>query len=164
MDNKFRRDKIMNIKKILIILLFSIAIVTIISPVTGKLEGQVGVDSLKEFDGKTKLNLVVRSNIGESSKNFNSMQAISKRKKELNNVNKVIITIEGYKPITFKKPVKDWKLKSKGEYYKLYYFEKSFLVKGKPKDLDFKKSYSMKLYDKKGKLIKTEKWTLMSVY
>jgi len=138
-----------NIKKILVLTFMLIAIVGIIAPADAKLYTGVGIDSLKADNGKTKLEFFVQS---YGAKN---------PKKELNNVYKAVVSIEGYKSITFKKPVKGWKQ------YKQYgktVFNKYFKIKGQPKKLDFKKKYTIKLYNKKGKLIKTEKNVLASMY
>ena len=131
----------MNIKKILILLIFAIAIVGIITPVSAELYPNLIIDSLKEDNGKTKLYLYGHSDT----------------KKELNNVNKITVSIKGYQTITFKKPAKGWKQQKVPDGA---YFEKYFKIKGNPKKLDNKKDYILKFYNKKGKLLKTEKGKL----
>ena len=136
----------MNFKKLLVLLVFAIAIIGIIAPAEAKLT--VGGPSTyydKPINGKSLLGFVVSSDIGIDSDDEGSANDVSKRKAELNNVNKVVVSIKGYKDVTFKKPAKGWKTS-----YKSWEFTKTFSVKGNP----IKKSYTVKLYDKKNKSIK----------
>ena len=98
---------------------------------------------------KTQLELFVQSDYSSSVK----------AKAELGNVNKVVVTVKGYKTMTFKKPVNGWKL------YKRYYhgITKTFNIAGKPKNL-VAKNYSIKVYNKNGKIIKAEQGRLYSHY
>ncbi|MDR2967727.1 MAG: transglutaminase-like domain-containing protein [Methanobacteriaceae archaeon] len=141
----------MNIKKMFLVSLVLIAMIWIITPVNGKLDSTLELESSKTFNGKTELNLQVYSNIGMKNKNYYSYNYIFKRKTELNKINKVLVTIKGYKTITFKKPVKGWN----SDFYG-YSFDVSFLVKGKTKNIA-NKDCSIELYDKKNKLIKNKK-------
>jgi hypothetical protein len=96
----------MNFKKILMLLLFIIAIIGITSPVEAKLDSNIEIESLKMINDKTKLILDVVSDIGVKNKNPDSANLISKRKAELNKVNKITVTIKGHNTISFKKPNK----------------------------------------------------------
>ena len=133
----------MNFKKLLVLLLFAIAIIGIIAPVNANLEAFSGIYELNK--GKAKVYLYVNSNIGSNAKDYDSANYVSKRKAELNNVNKVVVSIKGYTPKNFKKPSKGWKTGKYGDQ-----FEKIFSVKGNP----LGKSYSIKLYNKNNKLLK----------
>ncbi|MDR2967209.1 MAG: hypothetical protein LBU74_04610 [Methanobacteriaceae archaeon] len=139
----------MNIKKALILILFAIAIVGIIAPVNAKLNCETWSHSNKIINGKTKMTLGIASNIGSTAKNWDSPKYITQRKAELNKVNKITVTIKGYKTIIFKKPTKGWKLSGITD-DSLY---KSFSVKNNPNN----KFCIIKCYDKKGKLIKQQK-------
>ena len=68
--------------------------------------------------------------------------------------NKITVSIKGYRTITFKKPVKGWKQQ---KVLDAVYFDKYFKIKGDPKKLNNKKDYTLKFYNKKGKLLKTKK-------
>ena len=137
----------MNFKKILLLLVFLVAIACILTPVNAKLSPDVDIVSLKNADGNSQISLTVNSDIGMKSKKWYSSKSVTKRKAELNNVKKVVIQIKGKKKLTFKKPSKGWKT------YKFdYSFNKLVSVKGKVEG----KSYSVKLYDKKNKLIKSK--------
>jgi hypothetical protein len=129
-----------------VLLLFTIAIVGIIAPVEAKLNAEA-YSSVYLIEGKSGVSLSISSNIGDK-KTFDSSKNQAARKKEINNVNKMVISIKGYKAITFKKPKKGWKME-----YKNYYTHKYFSVKGKAAE----KNYSIKFYNKKGKLIKNIK-------
>ena len=138
----------MNIKKILVLLLFFVAIACILTPVTGKVNADVDIVSLKNVNGNSQLSLSVDSDIGMKSKKWYGAKSVSKRKAELNNIKKVVVEVKGKKKVTFKKPNKSWKI------YKFdYSFNKLFSVKGKVES----KTYSIKLYNKKNKLIKNKK-------
>ena len=109
----------MNTKKILILLIFAIAIVGIITPASAELYPNLIIDSLKADNGNTKLYLYGSSDT----------------KKELDNVNKITVSIKGYETITFKKHAKGWKQqKVPGAVY----FEKYFKIEGNPKKLNNK--------------------------
>ncbi|MDR2966706.1 MAG: hypothetical protein LBU74_02015 [Methanobacteriaceae archaeon] len=151
------KKNIMKIKAIIGLLLFSLAIISIITPVNAELSPYLNSESYKPVNGKTKIYLDVYSDLGTSEKNYNSANYVSKRKADFNKVSKYVITINGYKPIIYKKPVKGWKISSNNG-YKAIYFGKSFSVKGNPNG----KSYSLKLYNKKGKLIYNEKGKLFN--
>jgi len=142
----------MKIKKILVLLLFMVAIVGIIAPANAELYPVVGIKSLKAVENgkKTQLELFVQSDYSSSMK----------AKAELGTVNKLVVTVEGYNTITFKKPANGWKL------YKNYYhgITKTFNIVGKPKNIVNKKHYSIKVYNKNGKLIKTGQGRLYSQY
>ena len=141
----------MKIKKILVLLLFAIAIIGIIAPAEAKLEIYSGVH--EQNNAKTKIFLKVESDIGMNKYNWDSANYVSKRKAELNKVNKAVVTIKGYTPKNFKKPSKGWEFEKNA-----YSFEKIFSVKGNPEG----KSYSIKLYDKNGKVIKNKKGKIYS--
>jgi len=135
----------MNIKKTVILLIFLVAIACLISPVNAKLDGYV---SKYDNTSANKLFVCISSDIGINSDNWKSTKYVTKRKAELNKVNKVVVTFNGYTPITIKKPVKGWKT-----YKYADAFENSFSVKNAPKSLK-SKNYSIKLYDNKNKLIR----------
>ena len=140
-------ENIMNIKKIFVLLLFVIAIVGIIAPVEAKLVVNLDPYTANPINGKTKISWHVYSDIGYGTLKFNSANAVSKRKAELNKVNKVVDSIKGYETVTHKKPAKGWNIQNNFAVYKV------FSVKGNPNG----KNYSIKFYDKRNKLIKSEK-------
>jgi len=148
----------MSIKKVMLLLIFIIAIISVIAPVNAKLEPILELESMKTVNGKTKLYITVNSDVGnKNTKNFySSANYVSKRKKELNNVNKITISIKGYKTVNIKRPVKGWKTDKSG-----LFFDKTFLVKGKSTKID-NKSYSIKIYNKKNKLIRNKKGKVLS--
>jgi len=148
----------MNIKKIIVLLLFTIAIITIITPVNAKLDASVELGSTKTVNGKTELYITVDSDIGMKTKNFLSNNYISKRKAELNNVNKVVVSVKGYKPVTIKKPAKGWQINKK---YYSNCFDMKFSIKGKSENI-YNKNYSVKFYDKKNKIIRTKNGKVLS--
>jgi hypothetical protein len=88
----------MNVKKMVVLLLFLVAIISLIAPVNAKLDSNLELESPKTVNGKIEIVLYVNSDI--------EIGGPFKRKTELNNVNKAVVTIKGYKPITIKKPVK----------------------------------------------------------
>jgi hypothetical protein len=137
----------MNIKKIVIILIFAIAIIGI-TPVYAALNGNV--TTLDQTNDSNLHVFVITSNIGMKTKDPWTYKFASERKKEINTVNKAVISINGYKAITFKKPVKGWKTHKELDYTD--YTEKYFKLKGKT----LNKNFSIKLYAN-GKLIKTSK-------
>ena len=145
----------MKIQKILMLLLFFSVLTCIIAPVNAKLNTDVEIVSLKNVKGNTELSLSVHSDIGMKSKQWYAAQSVSKRKKEINQVNKVIVSIKGNKKLTFIKPVKGWKM---------YKFDDSFntlfSVKGKVE----KKDCSISLYDKKNKIILNKKTKIRFSY
>ena len=139
--------KTMNIKKIIVLLLFLVAIIGIIAPVNATLGGSIGY--LPYTNSKTtKIPMWISSDIDENKAEDkqNSADSISKRKAEINKVNKVVFTVKGYKPVTINKPAKGWKTDKDG------YSRNTFTIKGTSKTLDGK-SYSVKLYDRKNKLL-----------
>jgi hypothetical protein len=145
----------MKVKTILVLLFFLVAIACLISPVNAKLDSSLEVDSSTTINGQTKLILYVDSDIGVKKKNtnsstyLNSVNYISKRKAELNNVNKIVVTVNGYKGQTFKKPAKGWNIEN-------LYFTKTFSIKGDQKKIS--DNYcSIKLYNNKNKLLKNKK-------
>jgi len=139
----------MNIKKIVVLLLFLVAIIGIISPVNAALNGNVGgYPDAKAINGKVQLYTFVYSDIGKESENSDASKYVSARKVELNKVNKAVVTIKGYKPVTLTKPSKGWAINKKYGYAYM-----PFKVAGTVKSLAFK-SYTLKLYDKSNKLIK----------
>ena len=141
----------MNIKKILVLLLFLVAIIGILAPVNAKINVEA-YSPKKPTDGKSSINLYVISKVGKN--NFDeSHKAQVARKKELSKVNKMSIKVKGYKKVVFKKPSKGWKLE-----YKNFYIFKSFSVKGKASG----KNYLMKFYNKKGKLFRSVKGKVMA--
>jgi len=145
----------MNLKKILVLLSVSLVIICIISPANAKLDSTIEVESSKTINGKTKLILYVSSDIGVKKKNTNSStysnsaNSISKRNTELNSVNKIIVTVNGYKSVNFKKPAKGWNVDN-------LYFTKTFSIKGDQKKISDNEC-SIKLYNKKNKLLKNKK-------
>ena len=144
----------MNIKKILILLIFAIAIIGIITPTEAKIDSNLELE--KSFMIKdNKFILYVSSDIGMKSKNHDSVYYANKRKTELNKINKAVVKIEGYeKNITFKKPSQGWKLDKYA-----YSIEKTF-----PTNVDTDKvgfDYSIKFYDKKNKLLKNKKGNIL---
>jgi hypothetical protein len=136
----------MNIKKIIVLLIFAIAIIGIIAPVEAKLSYCETWSYSKEIKGETVMMWGVCSDIGSMAKNWDSPKYAAQNRAEVNKVNKVTVTIKGYKTKTFNKPLKGWKFSGiTGS--SLY---KEFSVKGNPNG----KSFNMKCYDKKGKVIK----------
>lgn len=146
-----KEGKIMNIKKILVLLIFAVAVASIIAPANAKINGDIVFDSNKDINGKSKLSIVIDSDIGLKDNFYERFSAKNNasRIKELNKVNKVVVKIKGYNPITFKKPKKNWTCLFNT------YFAKEFELKGKPKKIE-NKSYSIKLYDKNNKLLKSK--------
>ena len=139
----------MKIKKVLILLILVTAISGIIAPVDAKLSYCDTWSYSKEVKGETVMMCGVTSDIGDNAKNWDSPKYAAQKRAEVSKVNKVTVTIKGYKTKTFKKPVKGWKFSGiTGS--SLY---KTFSVKGNPKG----KSFTMKCYDKKGKVIKQNK-------
>jgi len=100
------------------------------------------------INGKNTVYVQIFTSIDPYVKNWKSAKYVSKRKAELNKVNKVVFTLDGYDPKTFKKPVKGWKTYDFSRYSK-----KKLTFKGP----SWGKKYSIKLYDKKGKLLKKGK-------
>ena len=119
--------------------------------INAKFYCNVEVDSNKAVNNETKLSLYVLCN--EDSHVMIEV-SVADRVKLLNNIYKVDVEIEGYKPIIFKKPVEGWKLIN-DKYNKE--FKKSFTVQGKPENIAWKKMCTVKLYDKNGKLLDTDK-------
>jgi hypothetical protein len=137
----------MTIKKILVLLIFAIAIVGIIAPVNAALN----VDwfftyEKKPINGKNGVDLMFSSNIGKNTKDPHAKKYVDQRKRELNKVNKVVVTVRGHKTTTFKKPSKGWNDD--------YGVMKSFSLKG---SAVYKKDYSVKLYDKNNKVLKSKR-------
>jgi len=143
-----------NIKKVFVLFLFLVLIIGIIAPVNAKLTCEAGTYTLVGNDVENKVYLNVWSDIGTKSANPGLAKYVSKRKAELNKVNKIVLKISGYKTVTFKKPTKGWKNKD-------YNNIKSRIIKefSVEKHLNGK-NYSIKLYDKKGKVIKKGKGKL----
>jgi len=141
----------MNFKKILILSLFLIAIAGIIAPANAALKADVSC-SEKPFNGKTKVVFWVSSEIGNFGENEDVPASYrTKMKAEFKKVDKVVLKINGFKAKTYKKPAKGWisKYKYSGESF----FYTTFKTTAKMN----KKSYSYKIYDNKGKLIKSGK-------
>jgi len=137
-----------NLKMITGLLLFVIAIACVIFPVNAALNPHnLWADSNQTSVGKTILNVGITSDIGMKDKNVNSAKFISQRKAELNKVRKVVVQIQGFQSRIFIKPNKGW---ASGKYYSQF-FIKRFTVKG---DLNHK-DYTIKIYNKNNKLIKT---------
>ena len=149
----------MNLKQILILLIFLIAIIGIIAPASASLEPSLELQSAKTIKGKTKLYITVNSDIGNKNKKtfYSSKQYTSKRKNELNTVKKAVISIKGHKPVTIKKPAKGWKKSDRN----FLYFDKTFKVKGKASKINNKK-YTINLYNMNNKLIKNKKGRVLS--
>ncbi|MCL2313441.1 MAG: hypothetical protein FWC41_13375 [Firmicutes bacterium] len=128
----------MKIMKIIMLLMFLIAIISILAPVNATLHCNLFADSEKTVNGKTPLTLNVDSD----------HKTLSQRKAELNKAHRISVDIKGYKTINFKKPAKGWKYENK----QLNGLVNSFSVKGNA----FNKDYTIKCYDKKGKLVKVK--------
>ena len=144
----------MNIKKILV--LFLVAIIGIIAPVNSALFGSLY--PLSETNSKnTKLTWNIWSNIGSYEDNWDSANYVSKRKAEVNRVNKVVVSIKGQTAVTIKKPVKGWKTNKNGE------LTNTFTIKSNHKTLNGK-NYTFKMYDNKGKLLKNMNPTKGKLY
>ena len=139
----------MNIKKILVLLLFLVAILGIITPVNAKLDYCETWSDSKVINGKTKMTWGLCSDIGDYVVDWDSPKYSIQERKEVNKVIKGTVKIDGYKTLTFKKPKKGWMFTGITE-SSLY---KSFSVKGSP----INKSYTIKCYDKNGKIIKQSK-------
>jgi len=137
----------MNIKKILVLLLFAIAIVGIISPVNAalKIDWFLTYEE-KPINGKNDVALSFSSDSGMNAKDPHVKKYVDQRKRELNKVNKVVVTVKGHKTTTFKKPSKGWNDDP--------CVMKFFSLKG---SAVYKKDYSVKLYDKNNKLLKSKK-------
>ena len=138
----------MDIKKILVLLIFAIAIVGIVAPINAALECQVTTDDKKPNKGKNNVFVFVTSDIGLYDDDGHTKKYKSKRKKELNNINKIVLSIKGHKTTTLKKPAKGWKVD-----YACESFSKELSLKG---SAVYKKNYSIKFYDKNNKLLKTK--------
>ena len=139
----------MKIKKILVLLLFMVAIIGIIAPVEAKLSYCETWSHSKEIKGKTVMIWGVFSDIGDNAKNWDSPKYATQKRAEVNKVNKVTVSIKGYQTKTYKKPAKGWKFSGITD-SSIY---KKFSVKGNPTG----KSFTMKCYNKKGKVIKQNK-------
>ena len=139
----------MNIKKILVLLLFVITIVGITTPAEAKLDSSVETATLKPVNGKTEIYIHFWSNTGDYNNDSNYEKYFIKRKAELNKVNKVTFAIKGYKTITIKKPKKGWNREDISVAYDGTTYTVPHLVKGNPNG----KIYSINFYDKKDKLI-----------
>jgi len=137
----------MKIMKIIMLLMFLIAIISILAPVNATLQCTLSADSEKTVNGRTPITLVVGSDIYDKTSD-NQDKTLPQRKAELNKAHRISLDIKGYKTISFKKPAKGWKYEN-GMYEG---FVKSFSVKGNA----FNKDYTIKCYDKKGKLIKAK--------
>ena len=139
----------MNIKKVLVLLLFVVAIVGIIAPVSAKLDYCETWTYSKTINGKTKMMWGLCSDNGDHATDWESPKYSTQNKKEINKVIKVTVKIKGYKTLTFKKPTKGWEFGGiTGS--SLY---TTFFIKGNPTN----KPYTMKCYDKNGKVIKQHK-------
>ena len=103
----------------------------------------------KEIKGETVMMWGVSGNSGSREMDWDSPKYSAKNKALVNEVNKVDVTISGYETITFKKPVKGWKFSGITD-SSLY---QTYSVKDNPNG----KSFTMKCYDKKGKIIKQNK-------
>jgi len=143
----------MNIAKVLLLLFFLILIVGIIAPAQAKLDSSLELQSTNTVKGKTKLYFTVNSDQGilKDGTFYTKSSYNVKRKKELDSVNKIIISVKGQKNVTFKKPKKGWE---KTKYN--FYFDKTFSVKGKAQKIN-NKQYSIKFYNEKNKVFKTKK-------
>ena len=138
-----------NVKKMLVLLLFTIAIVGIIAPVNAALK----VDYLfttekKPINGKNEVCLSFSTTIGGNAVDLYAKKYSADRKKEFDKVNKVVIIIKGHKTTTFKKPAKGWVNHEGPSVYK------DFSLKG---SAVYKKDYSVNLYDKNNKIIQSKK-------
>lgn len=142
-------------KSIVIFLLFMVAIIGILAPVNAKLYGDMSIVHKEPSNGKIKLYFYVGSDVGDNTKNTHSAKNNIARKKELNNVNKVVINIKGFKSVTVKKPAKGWRMGNEWNRF----FERDYWIKGKFKNL-VNKNYSLKMYNNKGKLLKNSKGRL----
>jgi len=142
----------MNIKKIIVLLLFTIAIVGIMAPVDAALKSEAGLMFYDKENKKNELFLEVVSDFGLNTKNPDKQKYFSQRKVELNKVNKIIFSIDGKKTKTYKKPAKGWPS-----------MEASFgvgrLITIKGNSIN-KKNYSIELYDKNNKLLQNKKGKL----
>jgi hypothetical protein len=124
----------------------------VIVPEDPKLYSGVGIKSLKSDNGETKLELFI---ISSNTTNH---------EKELNNVSNIVVEIEGYNSMTFKRPVEGWKLDENFEIYEYKAtFSIYFTIKDQPESLDNKR-YSVKLYDKENKLLFSDSNFLSSKY
>ena len=139
----------MSLKNLLLFLILSMAVICAISPVNAQLHAELWKAPPQPIDGKTKMSLSLTTDSGMNKKDWQSPKYNTLRKKELNTVKKIIVSIEGYGSITLKKPVKGWKTFSKINNG----FFKNFYMKGDP----IHKNYSIKLYDKNGKVLKIGK-------
>jgi len=115
--------------------------------------GGLEMDSLNAVNDEAKLSLTVLCD----QILFMIELSVADKVKLLNNVDKVDVRIEGYKPITFKKPDKGWKITNDRNPA----FKKSFTVKGKPEDIAWEKNYSFEFYDRKNKLLGSKKGKVM---
>jgi hypothetical protein len=114
----------------------------VMEPEDPKVGCGVGIKSLKSDNGKTKLDLYLYSS---GTRNY---------EKVMNNVYKIVLEIEGYDPMTFKRPIEGWKIDEDFNKYKTQAsFSIYFTVNGKPENLDYKKHYTVKLYDEENKLL-----------
>jgi hypothetical protein len=103
----------------------------------------------KKIKGETVMMWSIISNFGSRERDWESPKYVAPKRAVINEVNKVTVTISGYETMTFKKPVKGWKFSGiMGD--SLY---QTYSVKGNPDN----KSFTMKCYDKNGKIIKQHK-------
>jgi hypothetical protein len=103
----------------------------------------------KEIKGETVMMWGVCGSSGSREIDWESPKYSTKTKALINEINKVTVTISGYKTITFKKPAKGWKFSgiTSSSLYQTY------SVKGNPNG----KSFTMKCYDKNEKVINQNK-------
>lgn len=140
----------MNSKKIMVLLLFAIAIIGIITPVNAELSGYVSKSIKYDKKPVNKLFVCIQSDIGIGNSNWKSTNYVKQRKTELNKINKIVIKVKGYNSTTIKKPSTGWQT-----YQYADAFQKYFTVKGATKSL-LGKDYSIKLYNKNNKLIRSD--------
>ena len=137
----------MNIKKIVVLILFAVAIIGIIAPANAALNGYVSKYSSYGYKPE-KLYVCIQSNIELDKSNWKSSNSVTKRKNELNKVNKISIKVQGYNSTVIKRPSSGW-----STYQYADAFEKNFVVKKAYKSLKGQ-TYTISLYDKNNKLLR----------
>ena len=154
--------KKMNIKKVVLVLILAIAILLMIAPANAKLEADLYLLTSMKDDKKVAVHLEVRSDIGLDKKNNYLVKYCSARKAELNKVYKIDVKVRGFKTITLMKPANGWKV-TDSQVALTHVVRKTCIDGISYKELK-NKDYSVKLYDKNNKLLKSKKGILNNMF
>lgn len=139
---------IMKIKKIIILMVLFIAIIGFtMSSATAFSIQKLDKNTVEQSKNKARLTIVIPSKAGSDST----------RAKDLNQIKKIVIKINGKTIKTIKRPSLTWK---KGNGYYPDAIIKSFKINTSVKG----KKYSITTYNKNGKKLKTKSGKITSVY